>query len=68
MKDIQRVFFVIVLAFGLISVGCNKDDDDMPPPKTNPVAGFTFAANELAVTFTNTSTDAVSYSWNFGGW
>ena len=35
----------------------------------NPVADFTYtvnAENPLAIEFTNTSTDAVSYSWNFG--
>jgi PKD repeat protein len=31
-----------------------------------PVAGFDYQANGLAVTFTNTSTNGVSYSWNFG--
>jgi subtilisin-like proprotein convertase family protein len=36
-----------------------------------PVAGFTFTPTDPEVgqliTFTNTSTDATSYSWNFGG-
>ena len=35
----------------------------------NPVAGFTYranAGNSLIIGFTNTSTDAVSYSWDFG--
>jgi len=31
-----------------------------------PVAGFTFVKNGNEVTFTNTSTDATSYQWNFG--
>ncbi|MEM8565918.1 MAG: PKD domain-containing protein [Bacteroidota bacterium] len=31
-----------------------------------PVADFTFVASDLAVTFTNTSTNAETYSWDFG--
>ena len=31
-----------------------------------PIADFTFETNELEVTFTNTSTNASSYLWNFG--
>ncbi|KAK3582489.1 hypothetical protein CHS0354_024036 [Potamilus streckersoni] len=31
-----------------------------------PVANFTVAHNKLSATFTNTSTNAASYSWNFG--
>jgi|GEM_PF-328777 len=31
-----------------------------------PVPGFTFVANNLVVDFTNTTTNATSYSWNFG--
>jgi PKD repeat protein len=31
-----------------------------------PKAGFTFAVTNLEVTFTNTSTDATSYAWDFG--
>ncbi|MEO7700049.1 MAG: S8 family serine peptidase, partial [Opitutus sp.] len=31
-----------------------------------PVAGFTSSCNGLTCTFTNTSTNATAYSWNFG--
>lgn len=31
-----------------------------------PVAGFTYSVNGLVVTFTNTSTNATSYEWDFG--
>ena len=34
--------------------------------KPLPVANFTYAVNGLEVTFTNTSTDATSYEWDFG--
>ena len=39
------------------------------PYIANPVADFTYeavAGNNLAIEFTDTSTGAVSYSWNFG--
>jgi PKD repeat protein len=49
---------------------------DNPEPNTNTqsitviakaaVASFTSVANALEVTFTNTSTDATTYLWNFG--
>lgn len=31
-----------------------------------PVANYTYTVNDLTVTFTNTSTNATDYSWNFG--
>lgn len=31
-----------------------------------PIAGFTFSTTNLAATFTNTSTNATSYAWDFG--
>lgn len=34
--------------------------------KTTPIPGFNFSSNGLVVTFTNTSSNATSYSWNFG--
>lgn len=51
-----------VIAIGLLTItSCNKEDD-----KTAPVPSFTFEINDKTVTFTNTSTDATSYSWDFG--
>lgn len=43
----------------------------LPPPSTvvlypNPVAGFTYSANLLEVSFTNNSTNASQYLWDFG--
>jgi hypothetical protein len=32
----------------------------------NPVAGFTFTADNQTISFTNTSSNAISYSWDFG--
>lgn len=37
-----------------------------PIPGPKPVAGFTASADVLTITFTNTSTGADSYSWDFG--
>ena len=37
-----------------------------PPPPPTPTASFTKACSGLTCTFTNTSTNATSYDWNFG--
>ena len=43
------------------------DPSQEPPiPGNKPNASFTTATNGLVVTFTNTSTDATSYLWDFG--
>lgn len=59
-------FFGISAVFALLfMVSCTKEET------ANPVANFTFAPNDTifytdTLTFTNTSTDADSYLWNFG--
>jgi PKD repeat protein len=40
--------------------------DEPPIPAPKPVAGFTYVLEGTTVTFTNTSTLATSYSWDFG--
>lgn len=54
--------FSTFIAAAVLSVAflsnCNKAEE--------PVAGFTFSAEELTVTFTSTSTDADTYAWDFG--
>ncbi len=40
--------------------------DEPPIPADKPDAKFSFTADGLNVTFTNTSTDATSYLWDFG--
>jgi PKD repeat protein len=40
--------------------------DEPPIPSPSPVAGFSFVQDGTTVTFTNTSTLADSYSWDFG--
>lgn len=51
----------VVLAFAILFASCNEDE-----PALLPVANFSYVANELVVTFTNTSQNAVSYAWDFG--
>ncbi|MEM9676185.1 MAG: PKD domain-containing protein [Bacteroidota bacterium] len=59
MKTIHTLFY---LGFIFLLLACDNEEDPVAPPS----AGFTFASNELEVSFTNTSTDAMSYSWDFG--
>jgi PKD repeat protein len=40
--------------------------DEPPLPGNKPNAAFTTAVSGLTVTFTNTTTDGASYSWDFG--
>jgi PKD repeat protein len=52
---------------GLLLTSCNKSDNSSSTPA--PVASFTYAngtSNYGAVNFTSTSTNASTYSWNFG--
>lgn len=63
--------FSLALLTGLAVVvslsSCKKDNDD--PQDKDPVASFQYeisAGNWLEVTFTNYSTNATSYEWNFG--
>ena len=44
-------------------ISCDEEDET---PGVEPVAAFSITANELTVTFSNTSTVATSYSWDFG--
>ncbi|MEP0365868.1 MAG: PKD domain-containing protein [Cyclobacteriaceae bacterium] len=50
-----------------VSIGtmtsCGSEDSD---PVAEPVPSFTTAVDELTVNFTNTSTDANLYEWDFG--
>ena len=48
--------------------GCSVKDTGIINLIVNPspVASFTYTVSGNVVTFTNTSTDAASYSWNFG--
>jgi hypothetical protein len=45
---------------------CTATDDVSVTIGSSAVAGFTFSANSLQVSFSNTSASATSYLWNFG--
>ena len=63
----KKTKLILIAFFALLAaVACKKED-----VKPAPVASFTISPNDTidygdAFTFTNTSTDASSYSWNFG--
>ncbi len=64
---------LIFLAIVSIFFSCTKDSTPSappaPPPPAAPVANFTYTGAGVApstVTFTNTSTNATSYLWDFG--
>lgn len=58
---------VAIIATVLTIQSCSKSSDSVVP---SPTAGFTFTSSgsvaPKTVIFTNTSTNATSYSWNFG--
>ena len=59
-------FFLLLL---LTVLSCGKDDDSPTPTTTDPIASFQFevsATNFLEVAFSNFSSNATSYSWDFG--
>ncbi len=63
-KFIHVLSTLFCLSLLMLAGSCK--DDPVTPAATNPEAGFTFTADFLEVTFTNTSTNATSYSWDFG--
>ncbi|MDR1666866.1 MAG: PKD domain-containing protein [Bacteroidales bacterium] len=63
MKNFSKLNYVMCF---LALFSCGKSEKENVPA---PVAGFTFERNEenlLEIHFTNTSQNAVSYSWDFG--
>ncbi|MFV0555480.1 MAG: PKD domain-containing protein [Mangrovibacterium sp.] len=64
MRKFQNMFYglAVLLAF----TACGSDEEE--PQVVLPVADFTFVVEEGTgnVTFTNASTDATSYEWEFG--
>jgi uncharacterized membrane protein len=67
-RNFHWMYSLSLMAVAIIVLtisSCKKDD----PEPVNPVASFQFevsATNFLEVTFTNYSTNATSYAWNFG--
>lgn len=61
-RNLLRLLPGLALVAGLVFLNaCGSDD---PPPA--PTASFTYAASGREVTFTNTSTNATTYAWDFG--
>lgn len=58
---ITRVMFI--LSFTVLLSSCGDDEGEATPL---PVASFTSSPDELEVTFTNTSSDATIFEWEFG--
>ena len=50
--------FAMVIVLALAFSSCEKEPE--------PVAGFSYTIDGMVVTFANSSTDAVSYAWDFG--
>jgi hypothetical protein len=73
MKKINLVIFSTVL-LGFLNTSCSKSEDDVAATTTTttvaPIASFTASVTSgnspLAVTFTNNSTNATRYEWDFG--
>lgn len=67
MKNLKSIFSpLLLIAIALVAfTSCEKDDDPVTPTVT---ANFTYSVNAEtgAVNFTNTSSNADSYVWNFG--
>ncbi|MEL7120442.1 MAG: PKD domain-containing protein [Bacteroidota bacterium] len=61
---------LLVFLLGMfVLVACDNDDPEpqpQPQPSNPPQAAFTVATENLVATFTNTSTDATSFQWDFG--
>ncbi|RED96597.1 PKD domain-containing protein [Marinoscillum furvescens] len=78
MKNIANKFLkkISLLVTGLMVVGLVNSCDDLDLPKAGsiadtepPVAAFSYASdadNALKVQFTNLSTEAISFTWDFG--
>lgn len=63
-KDLGKYAFILFLA--IFMAGCSSDEDVVNP---TPTADFTFASDATSpgkIKFSNTSTNASSYLWEFG--
>lgn len=61
---VAKVMMTFLAAFALFLTACQETVD--PGDTIKPEAAFSYAAEELVVTFTNESKGASSYSWDFG--
>jgi len=62
-KILYRIFLTAAVLLAAFVTSC---EEEPPDPEADPIAGFSFMADELSVAFTNSSTDAASYRWDFG--
>ena len=67
-----NLFFVFITLLGLLNTSCKKEEkeEDVVAPVLLPVASFAVSVGSgntpLSVTFTNNSTNATKYEWDFG--
>lgn len=66
MKTSFKLMAALAVACAMVSCTKPNDDPKPGPDEKAPVANFTFSANALTVSFTNTSENATSYKWEFG--
>ena len=59
MKQFKLLYLAL---FAIILVSCKSEE----PELVDPNARFSYVANDLKVSFTNLSTNASSYEWDFG--
>ncbi|MFN8285019.1 MAG: PKD domain-containing protein [Chitinophagales bacterium] len=67
MKTTTKLLAIVALFATVLFAACKKEEKATPAP----VADFTISPNDTifsgeTITFTNTSTDADTYLWNFG--
>ncbi len=65
MKTTTKLFTIVALLTSVFFASCKKEKQE------SPVASFSFTPNDTTtvdatITFTNTSTNADTYLWNFG--
>ncbi len=62
MKNIKFLSFAFIMA---LLIGCSDDEDSIESTDL-PVADFSFTSDGSTFTFTNLSTNATTYRWDFG--
>lgn len=69
MKNINLKSVFSLLIVSVLMFSCGKDEPDVTPPASSPIASFQFeisSSNFLEVVFDNFSQNATSYTWDFG--
>ena len=60
----KKYIYSLALLCSLLAMSCGEDDDTPAVPAPN--SDFSFVIDGKMVTFTNASSDAASYAWDFG--